>query len=151
MATVKRNSTGMLRSFGAEIFATDFGSSFKNIVRNGQGGERTPGADLARFQGQQVEAASIHIAEYQLAKAYLDRRGAEPLASKTMALILLDVAKVQGISVVELLDRTSTEALALLEAEAYRYVNLLRENTSQLTGTNSVNNAQSYRARYLLP
>lgn len=146
-----RNSAGMLRSFGAEIFATDFGSSFKNIVRNGQGGERTPGAALARFQGQQVEPATIHIAEYQIAKAHIERRGAAPLVAKTMGLVLLDVAKAQGMSIVELLDKTSPEQLALLEAETYRYVNLLRENTSQLTGTNNVNNAQSYRARYILP
>lgn len=146
-----RNSARLLSNLGAEIFATEGGGSFKNVVKNGQGGERTPGAGLARFQGQQVESASIHIAEYQLAQAHLQRRGAAPLAINTMALVLLDVAKAKGVSILTLLDSATPEQLSLLEAETYRFVNLLREKTSYLTGANPINNAQSYRARYLLP
>ena len=151
MATAKRNSTRLLNNLGAEIFATVGGTSFKNVVRNGQGGERTPGAALDRFQGQQVTSATIHIAEFEIAQAHLQRRGAAPLAIKTMALVLLDVAKAKGISIMTLLDTATPEQLSLLEAETYRFVNLLREKTSQLTGVSAVNNAASLRARYLLP
>lgn len=146
-----RNSERLLTFLGAEVSATDVNSAFVNRFRLGQGGEQTTPAGRDRFQGQQVTNAYVPIDEYHIAVAHLTRRGAEPLAARTMGLIFVDVARLLNTSVQGLLNSLTEEQQGLFESATYTYLNTLRQNTTQLTGTNNVTNAQSFRARYLLP
>lgn len=148
---VNRNSRRILTAFGTEVTATEVTATLVNTIRFGVGGERTTSAALDRFQGQAVEQASLPINDFDIAVADLTRRGAEPLAARTMALIFIDVARVLQVSVHSLLNNANDEQLKLAEAATYQYLNLLRRNTSQLSGANNVSNEQSYRARYLIP
>jgi hypothetical protein len=76
--------------------------------------------------------------------------GAEPLAAKTMALVLVDAAKAQGVAVMSLIDATNTEEMALISNEAYRQINQLRDISSQLGSSQDIDNSESLRSRYLI-
>lgn len=146
-----RNSSGMLRYFGAEVASKLVGSSFANIVTNGQGREQARPADRQRFQGQELVPASINTAHYQIALAHMQRRGASPLASRAMAMVLVDTARMLNTTVMHILDQSSDEQLKMVESETYLYLNLLRDSTSKVSLTRPTSNTRSYRARYLLP
>ena len=149
--TPNRNSSGLLRYFGADVAAKLVGSAFANVVRDAQGGERARPADRQRFQGQELVPASVNSSQYQIALAHMQSRGAAPLAARAMAMVLLDTAKMLDTTVIHLLDKSSEDQLKLVEAETYRYMNLLRDNTSKLSATRPTSNTRSYRARYLIP
>lgn len=146
-----RNSTNLVRFFGAEVFATILGSSLGNTVVDGQGGETTVSPAVSRLTAGRVSEASINNTDYDIAVGMLERRNVAPLAAKAMALVLLDVARIQNTSVVRLLESTNTTQLSVLETTAYKYINQLRDKTSYLSKSRATNNANSYRARYLVP
>ena len=148
---VNRVSTSLVRYLGAEVSARNTRGSLRNIVKSGQGSEIVSPADAPRASNLNLTNASVNIAEFDAARGYFENRGAAPLAAKSMALVMVDVAKAKSVSVMKLLDGSDTQSIKLLEADTYNYINQLRDGTSQLSGSNSTNNNTSVRARYLLP
>ena len=146
--------TQLIQFLGAEITARNRGGALHNVVKNGLGGERTQQADSQRVgrnaSTADFEAGSINIGDYEAALVYMEAHGAEPLAAKAMALVMLDAAKAQGVGVMSLLKTTSTQEVALVTNEAYKYINQLRDISSQLSGSGTIDNSKSYRSRYLL-
>jgi hypothetical protein len=148
---VDRSSTSLVRFFGAEVFATTIAAAFGNTVVNGQNNEKTIDPSVARLTAGRVSPASLNITDFQIAVAHLERRGAAPLAAQAMALVFLDIAKIYNTSVMRVLDITNESQLKIVEAEAYKYINRLRNQTSWLAKSTASNNNNSYRARYLIP
>lgn len=150
----ERVSTSLVRFLGAEISARNTAGKLANVVKNGLGGERTQDASSQRTGesagASNVEPASIQISEYESALAHMQRNGAEPLAAKAMAVVMVDVAKAQSVGVMSLLKDTSGQELVLVNESAYKFINQLRDGSSQLSGSKVIDNAKSLRARYLL-
>ena len=147
---VNRVSTSLVRYLGAEVAAQNTRGSLRNKVSSGQGTEIVSPADAQRVFNTGLTPASVNIKEFDAARGYFENRGAEPLAAKAMALVMVDAAKAQNLSVMRLLDGSNSDKIALLEAETYNYINQLRDGTSQLSGSKPNNNQTSVRARYLL-
>jgi len=147
---VNRVSTSLVRYLGAEVSAKTSRGSLRNVVRSGQGREIVRPADTIRASDLNLVNASVSVSQFDAARGYFENRGAEPLAAKAMALVMVDTAKAQGVSVMKLLDETNPQKIALLEAESYKYINQLRDGTSQLSGSKQTDNKKSVRARYLL-
>jgi hypothetical protein len=149
--TVNRVSTSLVRFFGAGVKAQQAGGKLSNLVSDGQGGETPMAADVQRFLTKGLTPASVNIHDYQSALGHLERLGASPLAAKAMALVFVDAAKAQGVSVMSLIESTNSSQLSLLSAETYKYINQLRDSTNQLSGSVAVDNSLSLRSRYLIP
>jgi len=147
---VNRVSTQLVQFLGAGITARNTAGKLVNVVKDGLGGERTRQADSQRTGTEDVEPASIKISDYEAALAHMQRNGAEPLAAKAMAVVMVDAAKAQGVGVMSLLKNTSAQEMALVSAEAYTFINQLRDGSSQLAGSEAIDNAKSLRSRYLL-
>ncbi len=145
-----RASTQLVQFLGAEITARNTAGKLANVVKDGLGGERTRDASSQRAGTEDVEPASINIADFQAALAHMQQNGAEPLAAKTMAVVMVDAAKAQGVGVMSLLKNTSAQEVALVSQEAYRFINQLRDISSQLSGSKAIDNSKSLRSRYLL-
>lgn len=147
--TVNRTSTSLVRFLGAEVSARQTNGKLANNVKNGLGGERTLPADQQRTANT-LEPDSLNIAEYQAALAHMQRVGAEPLTAKAMAVVMVDAAKAQSVGVMSLIDSSSTTEMALVSNQAYIYINQLRDGSSQLGASQTINNANSLRSRYLI-
>lgn len=147
---VNRVSTSLISYLGAEVSARTSRGALRNVVRSGQGNEIVRPADTSRSANRNLTNASVKVADFDAAKGYFETRGATPLAAKAMALVMVDVAKAKGVSTMSLLDGSNKENIKLVEAEAYNYINQLREGTTQLSGSKPTNNKTSVRARYLL-
>ena len=147
---VNRVSTSLIRYLGAEVSAKSTRGALRNTVKAGQGSEIVQPADAQRVFNTDLTPASVNIDEFDAAKGYFENRGAAPLAAKAMALVMVDAAKAQGVSTMSLLDGSDKQKIKLLEAQAYNYINQLREGTTQLSGSKTTDNKTSVRARYLL-
>ncbi|MHA1289547.1 MAG: hypothetical protein ACTSPB_19345 [Candidatus Thorarchaeota archaeon] len=145
-----RISTNLVRYLGADVAARQNNGKLVNVVKDGQGSEIVRPADVQRTFDTNLVSASINIAEFDAAQGYLQQRGAEPLAAKTMAVVMVDAARAQGVSVMSLLEGSNTATLSLLEANTYKFINQLRDGTSQLAASKGVDNRTSVRSRYLL-
>ncbi len=147
---VQRTSTSLVQFLGASITAKQRGGKLSNIISDGLGGERTIQADVTRIFNTNLTPASVNIAEFHAALGHLQSNNVAPLIAKTMALILTDVAAAQNINVMSLIDNTNINEMALVSNTAYTFINQLRDGSSQLTGSKSIDNSKSLRARYLL-
>ena len=147
--TVNRQSTSLVRFLGAEVSARQTNGKLGNNVKNGLGGERARPADQQRTANT-LEPDSIKIADYQAALAHMQSVGAEPLAASTMAMVLVDSAKAQGMGVMSLIDSASTTEMSLVSNTAYKYINQLRDISSQLGASEDIDNSKSLRSRYLI-
>lgn len=147
---VNRISTSLVRYLGAEVSAKSTRGALRNTVKAGQGNEVVQPADTQRVFNTGLTPASVNINDFSAARGYFENRGATPLAAKAMALVMADIAKKEGVSVMKLVDDSNKQNIKLLEAETYRYINQLRDGTSQLSGSTATNNSKSVRARYLL-
>ena len=147
---VNRTGKQVTQYLGADITARNINGQLQNVVNNGVGGERPPQADSQRGATSDYENGALNIGDYEAALVYMERNGAEPLAAKAMALVLLDSAAAQGLSVNKLLRNSSDVAVALQSPAAYTYINQLRSISSQLSGSNAIDNSKSLRSRYLL-
>jgi len=145
-----RISTNLVRYLGADLSARSNRGKLSNVVKDGQGREIVVPADAQRTFDTNLVPASINVGEFDAAQGYLQQRGAEPLAAKAMAVVMVDAARAQGVSVMALLEGSNTETLSLLEANTYRFINQLRDGTSQLSASRGVDNRTSVRSRYLL-
>lgn len=149
-----RVSTSLVQFLGAEVSARRTGGKLANVVKGGVGGERFPDASSQRVGisagASDIEPGSIQISEYESALVYMQRNGAAPLAAKAMAVVMVDTAKAQGVSVMSLFNDTGSQEVALNNNAAYTYINQLRDGSSQLGGSEAINNANSLRARYIL-
>ncbi len=146
----KRVSTQLVQFLGAEITARNTAGKLVNVVKDGLGGERTRQADSQRAGETNVEPASIKISDYEAALAHMQRNGAEPLAAKAMAVVMVDAAKAQGVGVMALLKDTDAQEISLVNNTAYKFINQLRDGSSQLSGSEAIDNSKSLRSRYLL-
>ena len=147
---VNRTSKQITQFLGAEITARNTGGGLRNTIKNGLGGERTLQPDAIRGSTSDFEAGALNIDDYEAALVYMQNNGAQPLAAKAMALVLIDVAKAQGVGVNTLLSNTDAVAVALNSTEAYTYINQLRGGGSQLSGSDTIDNSKSLRSRYLV-
>lgn len=148
--TANRTSTSLVRFLGAEVSARRTGGGISNVFKNNRGGEQAPPAGAQRIFDTNLTPASLDSGQYEAALAHIERTGAAPLAAKAMALVLVDAAKAQNISVMRLIEQADTEDLRLVSKAAYTFINQLRDLNSQLSGSRTINNNQSLRARYLL-
>jgi len=146
---INRQSTSLVRFLGAEVSARQSNGKLANNVVSGLGGERTLPADFQRTANT-LEPDSIKIADYQAALGHMQGLGAEPLTAKAMAMVMVDAAKAQGVSVMSLIDTTSTEEMVLVSKTAYTYINQLRDGSSQLGASEDIDNGESLRSRYLI-
>lgn len=148
--TVNRVSTSLVRYLGADVSARNINGRLSNVVKNGQGTEIVQPADAQRTFSTNLVPASINVGEFDAARGFLQQRGAEPLAAKAMAVVFVDSARAQGVSVMSLLEGANADKIALLQAETYKFINQLRDGSSQLSGSREVDNRVSVRSRYLL-
>lgn len=147
---VNRVSTSLVRYLGAEVSPTSSRGALRNKIRAGQGIEIVQPADTQRVFDTGLTPASVNVGDFDAARGYFENRGATPLAAKAMALVMADIAKHNGVSVMKLMDDSDKQNIKLLESETYRYINQLRDGTSQLSGSTVTDNKKSVRARYLL-
>lgn len=129
---VNRISTSLVRYLGAEVSAKSTRGALRNTVKAGQGTEIVQPADAQRVFNTGLTPASVKIGDFDAARGYFENRGATPLAAKAMALVMCDIAKKEGVSVMKLVDETDKQNIKLLESETYRYINQLRDGSSQL-------------------
>ena len=80
----------------------------------------------------------------------MQNQGVAPNAAKAMAMVLVDAAQAQGVGVMSLIKTTDTTKMALVSNTAYTYINQLRDGSSQLGGSQNIDNGKSLRSRYLL-
>ena len=146
---VNRTSTSLVRFLGAEVSARKTNGSLANNVKGGLGGEVAQPADTQRLANN-LTPASIKISDYQAALMHMQKQGVAPNAAKAMAMVMVDAARAQGVGVMSLIETNNTTKMALVSSTTYTYMNQLRDGSSQLGGSQSIDNSKSLRSRYLL-
>lgn len=147
---VERSSTSLIRHRGVTVKATNVQGRLSNVVLNGVGGERGANPAVSRLTADGKSNAYVDIGQYQSALGFLERRGADPLAAKAMALALLDAATAKGVGVMSLLETADLNNLSILDPVIMARLNQLRDATSQISVATTSSNSQSFASRSIL-
>jgi len=148
---IKRSSTDLLRFFGAQITPGIAQDKILNIIKQGQGFEVPLDASLERIDFENNRPATINPSVFRVIKSYFVEIGATELNAKTMALLVIDAAQVQGVTALSLLGDIKNNTKINFDSATYTVLNQLRDPTSQLVIASSVNNSNSVNARNVLP
>lgn len=125
-----RLSTQMLQQRGAQRKIVVENGKLVNTYSGGSGREHfsLPGSVLST-KGSTFPA-SVNPEQFYIIRAHYQKRGSSKLAAETMALLLIDTARVLSVSPMSLLDESSSGKMTLALG-AYSTMNSLRVPSDQ--------------------
>lgn len=145
-----RFSTQMLEQLGAKRTVRNVNGAKTNTYSQGKGTESffTPEAmQLAFTNGQ---SGSVDSDLYSVVYAYFEKVSKSKKTASTLAIVLIDAAKFQGLSPLTLIESAGNGKINLVE-EIYPYINLLRGAGDQHEKVRSINNTNSPQSRGVRP
>lgn len=149
--SVNRTSTNLVRFFGSQLSAEVDRAQFGNVFRSGSSIEKSIDASILRLTRGNLVPASVNIEEFHAALGFLEERDIPRIVAESMAVVFVDVAKVQKVKVMQLLDSVETSSISLVRNQVYQLINQLRDNTSKLSNASAANNNNSLISRQLKP
>jgi hypothetical protein len=141
-----RNSSRSKSFQGVNAKLTLQGNKLVNTFTNGDGSQFTTSADS--FLLDATVPASIKSIDFGVVKSYFTTRGSSEKYATAVTLLLLDAAKIQGISPVSLLQNIDKSSISINDSIAY-IMNLLDESTSRLTTAKLKSNNLSFKSQYI--
>lgn len=145
---VERVSTELVRFFGVQLSREISSGKFANVFRGGDQTQKTIPASFDRLSRENLIPASINIDQYQTALGFLLEAGTAKTIAPAMAVAFVDVANALEINVSALLSVSDNKTLKVLQENAYRFLNRLRDPSSSLTRAEPVDNTLSRMFRF---
>lgn len=145
-----RFSSQMLTYLGTQKTVKTVTGSAENTFKYSSGAPVfiDPGS-LSQSALGEGEPGSYSPAVYNSTKCYFLSRGASALYADTMTGLVIDMARVTGVSVQTLLEKSSVGTTIMFSDDAYRAMNLLRDPGNQVGRVTSLNNKFSLQANQI--
>jgi hypothetical protein len=144
-----RFSTEFLEQLGARRNTVSVDGTFVNTFQDRTGVEQALNAAATALSNNKLRPATLNIEEFLVAKCFYENRGLSETTATTMAVISLDAAKIQGMSVMKFLEPMRQNGS--LSFESIVAANLLRPASSQQTFLVEKSNKKSPKARNVIP
>lgn len=149
-AQLGRFSTQMLEQLGAKRQVRNVGGARANTYSQAKGGEQFLSPDAVRLAFTNLQSGSVKGNLYNVVYSYFEKVSGSKATASTMAIVLIDAAKIQGISPLRLIEAAGSGRINLVES-IYPYINLLRGPGDQHERVRSINNRQSISGRGVQP
>jgi len=145
-----RFSTQMLEQKGAKRTVTTTNGVKANVYSQKSGSEQflSPTAVKLSFTGTQAGSVSGDL--FNAVFSYFLKVSRSKKTASTMAIVLIDAAKFQGVSPLTLIEAASANKINLVES-IYPYINLLRGPGDQHERVRSIDNKDSVKSRGVQP
>lgn len=129
------------------------GKDIKTTLNNGgyttnYAPEKGTPAEISKLIGEATVPASVKPIEFNVIKAYYERKGASKKNATTLALLTIDAARINGVSPMSLTSAFDDTDVALDDFILYT-LNKLGNTTSLLATAQLKDNSQSYKADYI--
>tara|TARA_B100000929_G_scaffold284548_1_gene266964 strand:+ start:14114 stop:14590 length:477 start_codon:yes stop_codon:yes gene_type:complete len=145
-----RFSTQSLEQKGAKRTVRNVNGAKSNTYSQNKGGETFLSPDAIRLAFTNTESGSVDPDLFSVVFCYFEKVSKSKKTASTMALVLIDAAKFQGINPLTLLETAKSGKLNLVET-IYPYINLLRGAGDQHERVRSISNSNSPKARGVQP
>jgi len=140
-----RLSSKIASFLGVDAQLRKEGNSFYNEFKNGSGNEQTlPATTFLLSAGV---PASVETTTYNVIKSFFSSKGVSEKYSKVLALLIIDAAKFQNISPMQLIGSFNKTDIFLTDDVMYA-INLLNEN-ALLTKIKEKSNSLSLKSQYI--
>lgn len=141
-----RNSSRSKSFQGVNARITRTGNKLVNDFTNGDGSQLTTPADV--FLSNASVPANIKSIYFGVVKSYFTTRGSTEKYATAVALLILDAAKAQNISPMQMLGRFDKNDISINDNIMY-VMNLLDATTSRLTTARYLSNNLSLKSQYI--
>lgn len=147
MAAISKTNTGrfstqLLEQHGAERKVQLQEGNFSNVYENGTGAETFSSPDTTVLGTSGLVPGAVNTNIFSAVYGYYQGRGIGTSQAKTLALLTIDSAKLQGVSPISLLEGISSGKVKFSN-ETIAAMNQLRSPSSQTARATNINNRQS--------
>ena len=149
MAT--RFSTEIIKRQGVRKSVKNIEDKFVNTFQESLGGERAGDAASFLLSSKRLQPGAINSEQYQVARSFFNARGLSETSATTLALLMLDVAKITGVTVMRVLEPLSENEDLIFDYATYVQMNYFRPSSSQQGLLDINDNSQSLRSRIIIP
>jgi hypothetical protein len=145
-----RFSTQILEQKGAERTVRNVNGARANVYSGATGGETFLSPDAIRLAFTNTTGGSVNDDLFNVVFCYFEKISKSKQTASTLAVILIDAAKIQGVSPLNLIQAANQGKVNLVES-IYPYINLLRGAGDQHERVRSINNNASPKSRGVQP
>ena len=145
---VGRFSTQLLEQFGAQNSVANAGGSRTNTFKNSNGSEHFANPSAVNLSSGKLTPGAFSNNVFSAVRAYFESRGASGPNADAMASIAMDVARLNGVSPISLLDYNTT-GKAAYNTLIMNYINRFRPNSQPQEVFADTQNKDSLRARQI--
>lgn len=145
-----RISSDFLERRGVELVTKKIRGGIVADPKNSTAYVRSVEAANVILANQQLSSATVNHNDFFYAKAYFKRNGVSESNSSVMALITIDVARIQKKSIQMLIHELEQNGV-MFDFQTYLYMNLVRPLSAQMSILVPQTTEDSYRSRYIIP
>lgn len=145
-----RFSTQSLEQLGAKRKVRNVNGAKANTYSQGSGSEQFLSPDAVRLAYTNLQSGSVDPNLYNVVFCYFQKVSGSKKTASTMAIVLIDAAKFQGISPLSLIESAREGKINLVES-IYPYINLLRGPGDQHERVRPIENRFSLKSRGVRP
>lgn len=145
-----RFSTDILKRLGSRERTKQVGDKFINTFQESFGSDFGKEHSSVALSDKTLVGGQLSWDDYYSAKSFFNTKGVSETNAITMALLMIDVSKFSGISVMKLLEPIANDSQVMLDLELYAIINLYRPKSSKQNVLVRNNNKKSFRRRNIL-
>lgn len=145
-----RFSTQMLEQLGAQRKVRNVNGAKANVYDQKQGSESFLSPDAVRLAFTNTSSGSVKPVLFDVVFSYFQKVSGSAKTAETLAIVLIDAAKFQGVSPLTLIESARAGKVNLVES-IYPYINLLRGAGDQHERIRGIDNKNSIKNRGVRP
>lgn len=149
--TASRFSTEIVKRQGSRKRVKVIEDKFVNTFQDTLGSDSAVQAASLILSSKKLQTGAINSEQYEVAQSFFNRQGLSETFAISMALVMLDVAKISGVSVMKVLEPLEGNNELLLDYQTYVQMNFFRPVSSKQGILNINDNSKSLRSRNILP
>ena len=146
-----RVSTQLLQQRGARRLTKDVNGALLNTFQARTGTESALNAANTALLGDHLVSAQLPMEKYFVIKSFFLGTGMSDQTAVTMAVVLLDAAKILRVSAMSLLDEIARNDDTLASFQMIVAINIVSPSDAQHTQLNTKDNANAFGNRNILP
>lgn len=144
-----RNASKLINYLGTETSVRLVEGAHQNVFVGGDGNDKAIDASSVNLSSSIKNLSAVNIEDYLMARTYLIKHGFDEKLAKTYALIVADIAKLNNVSIFEVLDESN--GVIDFSINDLSMINLYREPSSRQSKVSELSNSNSYKSRSILP
>jgi hypothetical protein len=143
---IGRFSTTLLNQSGARKVVRNVGGSQTTTYSLRKGTESFPSAPAIDLNNVGLVSGAYNENTYTAVLGYFLSRGATKSNASSMAALVIDSAKLNGTTPMQLLSYLPTDNKTLLAPETYPQLNILRDVSNQQELVSNIRNSKSFKS-----